>query len=66
MVVMGTVAPGFEPVKALFEKNMRSLKERNAQLCVYVGEQCVVDLWATAINDPEFSAESLINVDAGR
>jgi len=62
MLVMGTVAPGFEPVKALFEKNMRSLKERNAQLCVYVGEQCVVDLWATTINDPEFSAESLINV----
>ncbi len=62
MMVKGTVAPGFESVKILFEENMRRLKERNAQLCVYLEDQCVVDLWATAIDDTEFSADSLINV----
>ena len=61
-MVKGTVAPGFESVKILFEENMRRLKERNAQLCVYLEDQCVVDLWATAIDDTEFSADSLVNV----
>lgn len=32
--VEGQVAPGFEPVKARFEHNMKTLAERNAQLCI--------------------------------
>ena len=60
--IHGEVAPGFEPVKALFEHNMRRLREDNAQLCVYVGETRVVDLWASASGDPSFNADSLINV----
>jgi CubicO group peptidase (beta-lactamase class C family) len=62
MVIEGTVAPGFESVKQLYEHNMRSLAERNTQLCIYVGEECVVDLWASAIDDARFSADSLVNV----
>ena len=62
MVIEGTVAPGFESVKQLYEHNMRSLAERNTQLCVYVGEERVVDLWASAVDDATFSPDSLVNV----
>ncbi len=62
MRVEGFVAPGFESVKSLYEHNMRSLAERNTQLCVYVGGACVVDLWASAVDDASFSGDSLVNV----
>ncbi len=62
MIIEGYVAPGFEPVKELYENNMERLAERNTQLCVYVGDTCVVDLWGSAIDDPEFSGDSLVNV----
>ncbi len=62
MHIAGQVAPGYEPVKQLFEHNMRTLTERNTQLCVYVEQECVVDLWASAIDDESFNADSLVNV----
>ena len=62
MLISGTVASGFEPVRDLYEYNMRNLAERNTQLCIYVGETRVVDLWASANNDSAFTADSLINV----
>ena len=62
MIIEGTVAPGFESVKTLYEKNMYRWAERNTQLCVYVGDECVVDLWGSTTHDPNFSADSLINV----
>jgi len=62
MIISGQVAAGFEPVKTLYEHNMRTLAEKDTQLCIYVGDQCVVDLWASTTEDPEFSADSLINV----
>lgn len=60
--INGTVAPGYESVKQLYQHNMNTLTERNTQLCIYVGEECVVDLWASAIDDATFSADSLVNV----
>lgn len=60
--IEGTVAPGFESVKQLYEHNMRTLAEKNTQLCVYHGDEKVVDLWASATNDTDFSADSLVNV----
>ncbi|MEM7019934.1 MAG: serine hydrolase domain-containing protein [Pseudomonadota bacterium] len=62
LIIQGTVAPGFESVKALYEHNMRTLKERNTQLCIYVGEEKVVDLWASAIGDADFSPDKLANI----
>lgn len=62
LVIHGEVAPGFEPVKALFARNMQKYREENAQLCIYVGESRVVDLWASTSNDPSFDGDSLINV----
>lgn len=60
--IEGTVAPGFESVKALYEHNMQTLEERNTQLCVYHRGEKVVDLWASAISDDSFSPDSLVNV----
>ncbi|HIL97026.1 MAG TPA: class A beta-lactamase-related serine hydrolase, partial [Pseudomonadales bacterium] len=60
--VEGTVAPGFESVKQLYEHNMQTLAEKNTQLCVYHEETKVVDLWASVTDDSNFSADSLINI----
>ena len=60
--VEGTVAPGFESVREKFEQDMATLLEKNAQLCVYVGGEKVVDLWGSAAGDEDFSADSLVNV----
>lgn len=60
--IEGSVAPGFESVKHLYEHNMRTLAERDTQLCVYHGGEKVVDLWASACGDPQFSPDTLVNV----
>lgn len=60
--IEGTTAPGFESVRALYERNMRTLADRNTQLCVYWRGERVVDLWATAIGDEAFGGDSLVNV----
>jgi len=60
--IQGTVAPGFESVRKLYEHNMNTFAEKNAQLCVYHKGEKVVDLWASTTNDSSFSADSLINV----
>jgi CubicO group peptidase (beta-lactamase class C family) len=46
--VAGTVAPGFEPVRARFAANFRRddhCREVGAALTVFQGERCIVDLW---------------------
>jgi CubicO group peptidase (beta-lactamase class C family) len=60
--ILGTVEPGFESVRTLYEHNMRTLQERQTQLCVYYQGEKVVDLWAAAEDHPNFSPDSLINV----
>jgi len=58
----GAVAPGFESVKSLFEREMRTLAEENAQLCVYHRGEKVVDLWGSVVADSTFTADSLVDV----
>lgn len=41
---------------------MRTWLEEHAQLCVYVGEDKVVDLWATRNPEAGFDGDSLVNV----
>jgi CubicO group peptidase (beta-lactamase class C family) len=60
--IEGTVAPGFESVKSVYEREMRTMAEENTQLCVYYRGERVVDLWASATNDARFSADSIVNV----
>ncbi len=60
--VSGSVEPGFESIKSQLTRNLSASRDRNAQLCVYVGDKCVVDLWASAIGDKSFSGDSLVNI----
>ncbi|CAA0079369.1 Uncharacterised protein [Halioglobus japonicus] len=60
--IEGTVAPGFESVKELYEHKMRTLAEKCTQLCIYYAGEKVVDLWGTVTDEPGFSPDSLINV----
>ncbi len=41
---------------------MRTMAEENAQLCVYYKGERVVDLWASATGDAEFSPDSIVNI----
>ena len=59
--IAGTVAPGYETVKEMFEENFRAGREDNAQLCVYVGEELVVDLYAS-LSSPTYNGDTLTNV----
>jgi CubicO group peptidase (beta-lactamase class C family) len=60
--IEGTVAPGFESVKQVYEHEMQTMAEENTQLCVYYKGERVVDLWASTTNDPDFSPDSIVNV----
>jgi CubicO group peptidase (beta-lactamase class C family) len=60
--INGTVAPGFESIAQLYDQQMRTMAEKNTQLCVYHQGKKVVDLWASATNDKSFSPDSLVNV----
>ena len=60
--IEGQVAPGFESVRDLYARNMRKLKERNTQLCVYHRGEKVVDLWGTQIGDTDFTPDTLVNI----
>tara|TARA_R110001592_G_scaffold363372_1_gene686041 strand:+ start:150900 stop:152204 length:1305 start_codon:yes stop_codon:yes gene_type:complete len=60
--INGMVAPGFESVRQLYEHQMNTMAEQNTQLCVYYRGEKVVDLWASATGDSNFSADSLVNV----
>ena len=62
VIINGTVAPGFESVRELYQRNMASLAEANSQLCVYVGGQRVVDLWGSAEGNGDFSPDAITNV----
>ena len=57
----GFVAPGFENVQKLFEQNLRTGRDLQAQLCVYVRGQLVVDLWGSVNPEDNFNGDSLIN-----
>ena len=66
--VSGTVAPGFEGVRAAFEANFHrpgADAEVGAALAVYVGGTCVADLWggvADAAGTRAWSRDTLVNV----
>ena len=59
--INGTVSPGFESVKEMFISNFNSGREESAQLCVYVGDEKVIDLWASTTNS-NYTADTLTNV----
>lgn len=63
--VSGSVAAGFEPVRAAFEENFSSAGEVGAALHVILDGESVVDLWggaADAAGTRAWTADSLVNV----
>ena len=61
VVVKGKVAPGYESVRDMFEANFKDGLEDSAQLCVYVGDEAVVDLYAS-LSSNEYTGDTLTNV----
>ena len=57
--INGYCADCYEPVKQLFVKNFRTGQENNAQLCIYVNNECVVDLYGTAIGDTSYTRDTI-------
>ena len=45
MLTRGTVAPGFEPVRRAFERNLAERRELGAACAAYVRGEKVVDVW---------------------
>lgn len=60
--VEGHVAPGFESIRTLFETEMQTKAEKEAQLCIYHKGKKVVDLWACSVDRKDFNADSLVSV----
>jgi len=60
MVIGGEVKPGYETVEQMFRKNVATGREREAQLCVYVEGEKVVDLWGSAGGDHYLSMDPAI------
>ena len=44
-LVKGFCHEDFKAAKDLFESNFLSGEDENAQICVYIGNQLVIDLW---------------------
>lgn len=61
LAVGGFVSPGYESVREMFERNFSRGADETAQLCVYVGEEVVVDLWASTSHSA-YTGDTLTNV----
>ena len=59
--IAGHVSPGYESVRDLFEEGFISGREKSAQLCVYVGEEMVVNLWYS-INNTTYTNNTLTTI----
>ena len=58
--VQGSFASGFEPVKEALEKLLNSGCEDKVQLCVYVGKDCVLDLYGSfGSNDSTYNSDTI-------
>ena len=58
IIIAGTCTKEFEPVRRQFYENFVQGKEENAQVCIYLGNQCVVDLWGSSKNDKHYGPDS--------
>ena len=57
------MVPGYESVKRMFEDNFVSGSDEKSQLCVYVGDRIVVDIWGHSLaQEDNYNADTLTNV----
>ena len=59
LLLQGYCKKEYAPVKEMFEDFFKSGREKNAQLCVYVRNEVVVDLYGTAIEDSNYGPDTL-------
>ena len=57
--VEGTCSPGYESLKEQFLQNFKNGLEDRAQLCIYVNNVCVVDLYGTATGDTDYGPDNV-------
>jgi hypothetical protein len=57
--LQGFCAKGYEPVKAHLEKMLRSGCEDKVQLSVYVGKECVINLFGSYDNDLLYNEDTM-------
>ena len=57
--IAGSCSPGYEPVKELFHQNFKNGLEDNVQLCIYVNNVCVVDLYGSAMGDADYGPDNI-------
>ena len=59
LTINGFCTKGFEPVKKIFCENFETGEEENAQLCIYVGQECVIDLYGSKNGDQNYGPDML-------
>ena len=57
--VQGLCTEGFQPVKDYLEQMLGSECEDKLQLCVYVGKECVLDLFGSRTSDTSYNGDSI-------
>ena len=57
--INGYSSDGYEPFKELFAQNFHFRHESNAQLCIYVNNVRLVDLYRTAIDDTSYTYDTI-------
>ena len=57
--IAGSCCPGYEPVKELFLQNFKNGLEDNAQLCIYVNNICIIDLYGSAMGDTDYGPDNI-------
>ena len=57
--IQGTVSPGYETVRQVFESHFQRGLESNAQCCVYVEGKRVVDLWGSAVGGEAYDGDTI-------
>merc|ERR1711936_1568758 len=58
----GNISTGFGPVKKEFEEYFRNGMESRGQLCVYVGDEKVIDLYGSIYDNDDFGPSNLIPI----
>lgn len=58
-MIKGSCKEGFETVKEIFVKAFENGIEDCAQLCVYVGDECIIDLWGSNDENSNYNPDSL-------
>ena len=56
--IVGTVSPEYAKVKEAFKKYFVNGHDHNSQLCVFVGDECVIDLYGNTSQKP-YDADSI-------